>query len=96
MYSADEKRKHVRSTYLANTEYVLDPSTTAERFKGAVVNVSNCGMSLFVIKPLDVGQKITLTSDVPDLPKTAVVRWIKQVGGFYKVGVECGNAASMP
>jgi hypothetical protein len=94
MYSADERRRHARSTYLVNTEYVLDPPTSDERFKGAVVNVSDCGMSLFVIKPLDIGQHITLACDAPDLPKTAVVRWIKQVGGFYKIGVECRNITS--
>lgn len=95
MYPAEEKRKHVRSTYLANTEYVLDPPTTNETFKGAVVNVSTYGMSLFIIKPLDIGQKISLRNDVPDLSKTAIVRWIKQVGGFYKVGIECHDATFM-
>jgi hypothetical protein len=88
MRSTDERRRHSRYSYFGNTEYILDPSTTDEICKCEVVNVSNRGMSLFSINPLDIGQKITIKSDVPAVGKEAVVRWIKKIEGFYRVGVE--------
>lgn len=89
MKSTDKNRKHLRYTYLANTTYMLNPSTSGEIFECAVVNVSDSGMNLFVSRPLDIGQKITIRGDVPNLAKAAVVRWIKKLGGFYTVGLEC-------
>jgi hypothetical protein len=91
MWSSDEKRSHVRYTYIADMEYMLKTRATDEILQGAVVNVSNSGMSLFVTKPLDIGQEITIKSNLPNLAQTAVVRWIKQVGGCYKIGAECND-----
>jgi hypothetical protein len=91
MWASDEKRRHVRYTYLADMEYMLKPPIADEILQGAVVNVSNSGMSLFITKPLDIGQEITIRSSLPNLAQTAVVRWIKQVGGCYKIGAECND-----
>lgn len=91
MCSSDQRRKHLRYSYFVNTEYVLNPQTTDEIFKGGVINTSNCGLSLFIINPLEIGQKITIKSDLPDVGKEAVVRWIKKIEGFYRVGVECNK-----
>jgi hypothetical protein len=72
-------------------EYMLDPQTTDEIFKCAVVNISNCGMSLLIGNLYNIGDKITIKSALPNFAKTAVVRWINKLGGFYKVGVECND-----
>jgi len=50
MASADERRRHLRYTYLANTEYMLNPPSSGEIFDCAVVNVSDSGMDLFITK----------------------------------------------
>jgi hypothetical protein len=91
MWPADEKRRHLRYTYLANTEYMLNPPTSSELFECAVVNVSDSGMNLFISRPLDMGQEITIRGEVPNLARTAVVRWTKKLGGFYAVGLECND-----
>jgi len=88
MWASDEKRRHVRYAYLTDMEYMLKPSVADEILQGAVVNVSNSGMSLFITKPLEIGQEITIRNNLPNLAQTAVVRWIKQVGGCYKIGAE--------
>ena len=89
MGSADERRKHLRYSYFANIEYMLNPQTTNEISKCAVLNISTCGMSLLVGNHFHIGQEITIKSDLPNLAKTSVVRWTKKIGGCYKVGVEC-------
>ena len=91
MESTDERRRHLRYTYLANTEYMLNPSTSGEIFECAVVNVSDSGINLFISRPLDMGQEITIRGDVPNLARTAVVRWTRNLGGFYTVGLECNE-----
>ena len=95
MWSEDERRKDVRYTYLVNAEYVLDPPVTDEILQCAVVNLSSSGMSLFVTKPVDIGQDIKILSNLPNLADAAAVRWIKQVGGCYRIGAECYNADCM-
>jgi len=89
MWARDEKRRHVRCTYLADAEYMLKPPAADEILQGAVVNVSNSGMSLFITKPLDIGQERIIRGNAPNLAQTAVVRWVKQAGGCYKIGAEC-------
>jgi hypothetical protein len=89
MRSTDERRKHLRYTYLVDIEYRLNPQTTDKIFKCAGVNISNSGISLLVSSLLQIGQKITINSALPNLAKTAEVRWVKKCGGFYKMGVEC-------
>lgn len=89
MGSTDERRNHLRYTYLTNTEYMLNPPTNGEIFKCAVVNVSDSGINLFISRPLDMGQEITIRGDLPNLARTAVVRWTKNLGEFYTVGLEC-------
>ncbi len=89
MASADERRRHLRYTYLANTEYMLNPSTSGEIFECAVINVSDSGINLFISRSLDMGQEITIRGDVPNLTRTAVVRWTRKLGGFYTAGLEC-------
>lgn len=91
MWSTDERRKHLRYSYFVDIEYMLNPKTTDEIFKCAVVNISNSGMSLLIRNLFQIGQKITIRSALPNFAKTAVVRWIKKFGGFYKVGVECDD-----
>lgn len=89
MWSNNEERRNVRYTYLVNTEYMLHPPVTDEIHQGAVVNLSSSGIGLFVTKPLHIGQEIKILGSLPNLAGTAVVRWIKQVGGCYKIGAEC-------
>ena len=89
MESTDERRRHLRYTYLANMAYMLNTPTSGEIFECAVVNVSDSGMNLLIPRPLDMGQEITIRGDVPNLARTAVVRWTKKLGGFYTVGLEC-------
>jgi len=91
MWTGDEKRRHARYAYLADMEYMLKAPAADEILKGAVVNLSNSGMSLFITKPLAVGQEITIRSNLPNFAEAAVVRWIKQVGGCYKLGAECNE-----
>ncbi len=91
MCSHDEKRRQARYAYHADMEYMLKPPTADEILKGAVVNLSNSGMSFFIAKPLAIGQEIIIRSNLPNRAQTAVVRWIKQVGGCYKIGAECNN-----
>jgi c-di-GMP-binding flagellar brake protein YcgR len=89
MWSTDERRKHSRCSYFLDIEYMLNPQTTDEIFKCAVVNISSCGMSLLIRNLYQIGQRITIRGELPNLAKTAVVRWTKKIGGCYKVGVEC-------
>jgi len=91
MCASDEKRRHVRYAYHADMEYMLKLPAADEILLGAVVNMSDSGMSLFIAKPLAIGQEITIKSNLPNRAQTAVVRWIKQVGGCYKIGAECNN-----
>ena len=89
MGSTDERRRQLRYSYFVDIEYMLNAQTTDEIFKCAVVNISTCGMSLLTRNLYHIGQKITIRSELPNLAKTAVVRWTKKVDGCYKVGVEC-------
>jgi hypothetical protein len=90
MESTDERRKHLRHSYLSDIEYMFDPHPTDEIFKCSVVNISSCGMSLLIRDLPHIGQKITFKTKLPNLStRTAVVRWAKKIGGCYKVGVEC-------
>jgi hypothetical protein len=89
MWSTDEKRKHLRYSHFVNIEYMLNPQSTDKIFKCTVVNISSCGMSLLMGSHYQIGQKISIMSELPNLARTAVVRWIKKFGGSYKVGVEC-------
>jgi len=91
MESTDERRRHLRHTYLVNTECMLNPSTSGEIFECAVVNVSDSGINLFISRPLDMGQEITIRGDVPNLTRTAFVRWTRKLGGFYTAGLECND-----
>ena len=89
MWSTDERRKHLRYSYFVDIEYMLNPQTTDEIFKCAVVNINTRGMGLLIRNLYHIGQKITIRSELPNLAKTAVVRWTKKVDGFYRMGVEC-------
>ena len=91
MWSPEERRRHLRYTYLANTKYMLNPSTSGEIFDCAVVNVSDSGINLFISRPLDMGQEITIRGDVPNLARAAVVRWTRKLGEFYTAGLQCNN-----
>jgi hypothetical protein len=90
MRTGNERRKHERHIFPATIQYVLNPRTTDEIFKGNVLNISNRGLNLCILHPLDEGQEITIKDDLPNYHKTAVVRWIKKIEDkFYKVGLEC-------
>ena len=91
MGSTDKKRRHLRYTYLANMAYMLNPPTSGEIFECAVVNISDSGMNFFISRLLDIGQEITIRGDLPNLARTAVVRWTKKLGEFYSVGLECND-----
>ena len=91
MRTSDEKRRHARYPCLADMEYVVKLPAADELLQGAIVNVSHLGMSLFITKPLDIGQEIIIKSNMPNHAQTAVVRWIRQVGGCYKIGAECSD-----
>ena len=91
MKSTDEKRRHLRYTYLVNAEYTLNPSTSGETFDCTVVNVSDSGINLLISRSLDLEQKITIRGDVPNFVRTAVVRWTRKLGGFYTAGLECND-----
>ncbi len=88
MWSTDERRKHLRYSYFVDLEYMLNPQTSDEIFKCSVVNISDCGMGLLISRLFHLGEKITIKSDLPNLARTVVVRWITKLNGFYKVGVE--------
>ena len=89
MESTVERRRHLRYTYLVNTECRLNPSTSDEILECVVVNVSDSGMNLFISRALDTGQEVTIRDGVPNLGRSAVVRWTKKLGGFYTAGLEC-------
>jgi PilZ domain len=70
---------------------MINSSASGEIFKCAVVNVSDSGINLFISRPLDMGQEITIRGDVPNLARTAVVRWTRKLGEFYTAGLQCNE-----
>ncbi len=84
----EDKRRHIRYPYLVDLEYMLKSPATEDPLQGTVVNLSRSGMSLFITRPLDVGQEIIIKSMLPNLAQTVIVRWIRKVEGCYKIGAE--------
>ncbi len=85
-----ERRRHLRYNFPSTIEYVLEPETTGEIFKGIIINISNCGLCLCISSPLSDGQEVTIKSILPIAYRTASVRWIKKLDdNFYKVGLMC-------
>jgi len=73
-----DKRRHLRYSFPYTVEYVLNPNTTDEIFKGVLLNISNSGLCLCIFNHLAEGQKITIKSIIPTPCQKATVRWVKK------------------
>lgn len=88
-YSKTENRSVTRYAFASTIDYVLEPPTTSEVYKGVIVNISNTGMGVYVFDPLPEGQKINLMCALPVDRRTAAIRWIKKEdAGFYLTGFQ--------
>lgn len=73
---------------MVEIEYVLDPFTDNEIFKGFLVNTSESGLCLLTSNILKKGEEITIKSMINTPSQTAAVQWIEKYDNdYYKVGL---------
>jgi hypothetical protein len=73
---------------MVEIEYVLDPFTDYEIFKGFIVNTSESGLCLLTSNKLKKGEEITIKSMINAPSQAAVVQWIEKYDNdYYKVGL---------
>ena len=85
-----ERRVEERHSFsdMVEIEYVLDPFTDSETFKGSLVNISETGLCLLTTHLLKVGEEITINSMINTPSQIAVVQWIEKYDDdYYKVGL---------
>jgi hypothetical protein len=85
-----ERRRDKRTkTIHEKTECFSDPLLKDKITEGFVANISESGICLVIINPLNKGQTITINNNNVVHPINAIVRWIKDCKGlYYKVGLE--------
>ena len=85
-----ERRSDKRAkTIHEKIECFSDPLLKDKISEGFVANISETGICLVIIHPLNKGQTITINNNNLAHPINATVRWIKDFKGlYYKVGLE--------
>lgn len=79
-------RAHIRYEFSQDVEYVLDPKTVPNNFKGKSIDISDAGLGLYVFNPLNVGQEITIKSGIC---LKGTVRWCNELGdNVYRMGLQ--------
>lgn len=80
--------KHDRCPIDCSVEFCLDLSSQ-ETFDGFIENISESGMCLITTKHLDIGQVLTINTNIFLPSHTASVCWIEQNNdGSYKFGLK--------
>ena len=80
--------KHDRSSIECSVEFFLDLSSR-EMFNGFIENISESGFCLITDKHLDIGQEITISTNIFLPSASASVRWVEQNDdGSYKLGMK--------
>lgn len=80
--------KHDRCPIDCSVEFCLDLSSQ-ETFDGFIENISESGMCLITTKHLDIGQALTINTNIFLPSHTASVCWIEQNNdGSYKFGLK--------
>jgi len=80
--------KHDRCPIDCSVEFCLDLSSQ-ETFEGFIENISESGMCLITTKLLDIGQDLTINTNIFLPSHAASVCWIEQNDdGSYKYGLK--------
>jgi hypothetical protein len=80
--------KHDRCPIDCGVEFFLDLSSK-ETFEGFIENISESGMCLITTKLIDIGQELTINTNIFLPSHTASVCWIEQNDdGSYKYGLK--------
>ena len=83
------QERHIFSdSDMTEIEYVLDPFTDFDVFKGFIINTSESGLCLLTSNKLKEGEEITIKSMINAPSQTAVVQWTEKYDDdYYKVGL---------
>ncbi|MDQ7786397.1 MAG: PilZ domain-containing protein [Thermodesulfovibrionales bacterium] len=75
--------RHERTDIKCRVEYILD-LVSNESFEGMIGDISESGFSLFTDQQLEVGQEITIKTDLYLPSQSGVVQWVKpdEEGGY--------------
>jgi hypothetical protein len=80
--------KHDRCPIDCNVEFCLD-LFSQDTFNGFIENISESGMCLITTKLLDIGQELTINTNIFLPSHTATICWIEQNDdGSYKFGLK--------
>lgn len=80
--------RHERTDIQCRIEYILD-LVSSEAFEGMIYDISESGFSLVTDQQLDIGQEITIKTDLYLPSQSGIVRWIKpDEEGGYIAGLE--------
>jgi len=80
--------RHERTDIQCRIEYILD-LVSSEAFEGMIYDISESGFSLVTDQQLDIGQEITIKTDLYLPSQSGIVRWIKtDEDGGYIAGLE--------
>ena len=83
----DDKRIEPRYAFPKTIEYTTGPDSG--QHKGVIINISKSGICLYMYETHGKGQTITIKSNLPVEPRTAAIRWVKEVSdGFYQTGLQ--------
>ncbi len=83
-----DQRRSQRDSYW-ETLRIISPFQSEDRSLLVISsNISDTGMCIYTFKPLEKGQDIVFTSDLPVPHHKATVKWVKQCDRtIYKIGV---------
>jgi hypothetical protein len=79
--------KHGRCNLQCSVEFVLDPFSPDDTYKGVIENISESGFCLITHHPLVEGQEITIKSLIYLPAEAATVCWVKFEDDFYTAGM---------
>jgi len=88
-----ERRIHTRNPFEHEVECSFASDTTNEIFKGISIDISEHGIGMFVFRPLNKGQKITINGGFQDAHRVGFIRWCAESGeNGYRAGVVFGRS----
>lgn len=83
-----ERRRDERYPFASQIEYSMRPYASGEGLKGVTIDISNLGLCMYALNPVDTGQEITIKTTLPVSWRSATVRWFEKIDNdFYKAGL---------
>ena len=85
------KQRRYRRKYIGKTlEYRVESSAEDEMYDGILFDISEAGLSIIAVNPLQEGQTIFMKSTVALPTNIAIVQWCKNYYDlYYKIGLQC-------